>query len=457
MSGDWTGLTNWQIENRVNVESSNSQARSTERTSTTSDSSGSDDLTKIHGIGPATAELLRKSGITSFRELHDAGSSRIREILASGGSKFTLIDSSLWESQARFAMSGDWTGLTRWQIENRVNVESSDSQVRSTVRTSTTSNTFRRDDLTRIHGIGPATADLLRRSGITSFRELHDAGASHIQQILTGGGSKFTLIDPSLWERQARFAMSGDWSGLTQWQAENRATAEGSDSQARSTERTSTTSDTSGSDDLTKIHGIGPATAELLRKSGITSFRELRDTRPERTREILASGGSRFTLIDSSLWATQARFATSGDWDGLTRWQTENREAVERSDSRERSTEHSSTTSNSFRADDLTEIRGIGPATNKVLLEKGITRFEQIANLSSQQLADLFAGMENRFQMQDTSTWPAQAQKLAGQRSSDDDGGIGVLEDINSIRAMASGSDSTSRSTSDSRINSDKS
>ena len=232
-------------------------------------------------------------------------------------------------------------------------------------------------------------------------------------------------------------------------------TVEGSDSRERSAERTSTISNSSGSDDLTKIHGIGPATAELLRKSGITSFRELHDAGPSRIQEILASGGSKFTLIDSSLWERQARFAMSGDWSGLTQWQTENRVTVEGSDSKEGSIAGSSTTSNSFKADDLTEIRGIGPATNKVLLAKGITRFEQIAKLSSQQLDDLFAGMESRFQMQDTSTWPAQAQSLAKQRSSDD-AGIGVLEDINSIRAMASGSDSTSRSTSGSRTKSDQ-
>lgn len=113
--------------------------------------------------------------------------------------------------------------------------------------------------------------------------------------------------------------------------------------------------------------------------------------------------------------------------------------------------------SSSSKPDDLTKISGIGSATQKALGEKGIHRFEQLANLSLQQLDDLLADMGRRFVLQNTSTWSAQAQSFVSQRSSDEDADLGVLEDINSIRAIGSGSDSTSRSTSDVRIESDKS
>ena len=35
-----------------------------------------DDFTRIHGIEPATAQLLRDSGITTFQSLHDADADR---------------------------------------------------------------------------------------------------------------------------------------------------------------------------------------------------------------------------------------------------------------------------------------------------------------------------------------------------------------------------------------------
>jgi predicted flap endonuclease-1-like 5' DNA nuclease len=77
--------------------------------------SSSDDLTKIHGIGPKTAELLRVSGITTFSALNEVPTARTEEILKTAGSKFALIDSSRWQTQAGFAMNGDWDRLKQWQ------------------------------------------------------------------------------------------------------------------------------------------------------------------------------------------------------------------------------------------------------------------------------------------------------------------------------------------------------
>jgi len=289
----------------------------------------------------------------------------------------------------------------------------------------------------------------LYAAGYLRFGDIENASEEDLKQVFSKQNRKFGFSDFGTWSSQASLARRGEWKTLEQQSFRKVSSGpEGSTS-------LSEVSRSTGSDDLTKIHGIGPATAELLRKSGITSFRELHDAESSRVKEILASGGSKFTLIDSSLWERQARFAMSGDWSGLKQWQTENSGAVVKSDSQPRSPERTSTASSSSAADDLTQIRGIGPATNKVLNSKGIHRFEQVAKMSSQQLDDLFADTGSRFQMQDTSTWPAQAQSLVSQRSGDDDADLGVLEDINSIRAIASGSNSTSKSTSDSRIKSD--
>ena len=137
----------------------------------------------------------------------------------------------------------------------------------------------------------------------------------------------------------------------------------------------------------------------------------------------------------------------------MARWQTENCATVAKSASQTQSAGGTETGSGSSASDDLTKIRGIGPATTKVLNANGIHRFEQLAEMSSQQLEDLFADMASRFKMQDRSTWPAQAKSFASQRGGAEDTEMEILEDINSIRAIASESNSTS----DNRIKSDNS
>ena len=496
MGGDWTGLTRWQSENAEVSEAteagttakSTSDAKSS-NASTESKSSGihtvrtvasttPDDLTRISGISPATAKLLRREGITTFRGLYHAGTDRLQEILTSGGSEFKQIDSSQWTRQARFAMGGDWTRLTRWQSENaegaaqaRTTETSSSSASKSrgsTSSASTESESSTRDDLTKIRGIGPATVKLLRREGITTFRGLNEAGTERLQGILTRGGSKFKLINPSQWTRQARFAMGGDWTGLTRWQSENvevtdatqtgttvRSSSNGSTKSKSSSTwatRTSTGSKSSSTpDDLTKIRGIGPATAKLLRRSGITTFSGLYEAGTERLQGILTSGGSKFKLIDPSQWTQQARFAMGGDWTGLTRWQSENlvKVTVTEAETTVKTTSGTSTRSKSSKSDDLKRIRGIGPATQRVLRKNGIVRFEQVAKMSAQQLNDLFANMQSRFQLLDTSTWPTQAEAFASGLDTE----VELLNEINSIRDIASSSspavEKTSKATSE--------
>ena len=353
-----------------------------------------------------------------------------------------MIDPSQWTTQARFAKSNDWTGLSKWQTENCVE-EGSEAQstASSTTSSSTTSaTTTQQDDLTRIRGIGPATQKLLRRSGVTSFELLNECGTDRLQQILTAGGSKFSMIDPSQWTTQARFAKSNDWTGLSKWQTEN-CVEEGSETQSTASSATSgstTSATTTQQDDLTKIRGIGPATQELLRKSGITTFAQLNECGTDRLQQILNDGGTRFAMIDPSLWTKQARFAMNKDWAGLTQWQSQN--CIEESPQPKAQTSPVSyqQTTASGKPDDLTRIRGIGPATQRVLRSNGIQSFDQIASMTSDEIGNLFADEQTRFSMLDTTTWPSQAREFVNERSGSLDAELGVLDEVNSIRCIAS-------------------
>lgn len=68
--------------------------------------------------------------------------------------------------------------------------------------------------------------------------------------------------------------------------------------------------------------------------------------------------------------------------------------------------------SDSTQPDDLKQISGIGPKLEGLLLEAGITRFEQIANLTAAQILDLddILNFKGRIERDD---WVGQAKRLA--------------------------------------------
>lgn len=78
-----------------------------------------------------------------------------------------------------------------------------------------------------------------------------------------------------------------------------------------------------GADDLTKIEGIGPKIAELMRMAGITTFAEMAATDADKLQDVLREAGSRYNRHDATTWPKQAGLAASGDWDALKALQDE--------------------------------------------------------------------------------------------------------------------------------------
>ncbi len=64
---------------------------------------------------------------------------------------------------------------------------------------------------------------------------------------------------------------------------------------------------TIGRDDLKKINGIGPKVAELLENAGITNYATLATTSIAELKAILERAGSRYSLIDATLWPQEAQ------------------------------------------------------------------------------------------------------------------------------------------------------
>jgi predicted flap endonuclease-1-like 5' DNA nuclease len=173
----------------------------------------------------------------------------------------------------------------------------------------------RRDDLTKIEGVGPKINDLLHAGGISTFEELANTTPGHIQSILHAEGAQYKIHDPSTltWPRQARMAADGKWAELKKWQDES-LTVGREDGLAAIPEK---------KDDLTKIEGIGPKINELLNNAGIYTFVKLSSTKYEKLKNILEDAGERFRMHDPTTWPKQADIAAQGKWEELKKLQDE--------------------------------------------------------------------------------------------------------------------------------------
>ena len=66
------------------------------------------------------------------------------------------------------------------------------------------------DDLTRIRGIGPKIAGILREAGITTFADLAVSEADRLRQILGDSDPRLLrLVDPTAWPEQAELVAAG--------------------------------------------------------------------------------------------------------------------------------------------------------------------------------------------------------------------------------------------------------
>jgi predicted flap endonuclease-1-like 5' DNA nuclease len=64
-------------------------------------------------------------------------------------------------------------------------------------------------------------------------------------------------------------------------------------------------------------------------------------------------------------------------------------------------------------ADDLTQIKGIGPKSDDLLQAAGICTFAHLAATDEAQLRQILSAAGGRFKIIDPSSWPEQAQQLA--------------------------------------------
>ena len=88
-------------------------------------------------------------------------------------------------------------------------------------------------------------------------------------------------------------------------------------------EKSTSKKSSSKKDDLKKIEGIGPKTAEALVSADVNTFAKLAKMNPEKIKEILTEASSNLAHLDPGTWPAQAQMAADGKWDELQKWQDE--------------------------------------------------------------------------------------------------------------------------------------
>lgn len=74
-------------------------------------------------------------------------------------------------------------------------------------------------------------------------------------------------------------------------------------------------------DDLKKVEGIGPKIEELFNNAGILTYADLAVSSVERLVEILEEAGSKYSIHNPATWPEQAKLASEGKWDELSKLQ----------------------------------------------------------------------------------------------------------------------------------------
>lgn len=76
----------------------------------------------------------------------------------------------------------------------------------------------KKDDLTKVEGIGPKIQEIFNKSGIRSFEDLGENTPTKLRKILKEAGPRYKMHDPKTWPRQAKYAASGKWKKLKDYQ-----------------------------------------------------------------------------------------------------------------------------------------------------------------------------------------------------------------------------------------------
>ena len=154
-------------------------------------------------------------------------------------------------------------------------------------------------------------------------------------------------------------------------------------------------------DDLTQLVGIGPKASAALTAAGITTYAALAaSNEPQLRQALLASGMMPPGSINT--WPGQADYAARGDWQGLMKRNQKSRPAAAAGAAAP------AAAAAPAQRDDLTQISGIGARLASILERGGVTSFQQLEQMSPDELREIIA-LGGALPPSSLASWPAQA------------------------------------------------
>lgn len=112
-----------------------------------------------------------------------------------------------WTLSVTDSLKGDAGKLVKWGL----NIKTSKGLKKPSNK---------KDDLTKIEGVGPKIAGLLNDAKINSFEELANSSPDSIKKILEAAGPRYQMHNPGSWPKQAGLAAAGKFDELKALQDE---------------------------------------------------------------------------------------------------------------------------------------------------------------------------------------------------------------------------------------------
>jgi predicted flap endonuclease-1-like 5' DNA nuclease len=154
-------------------------------------------------------------------------------------------------------------------------------------------------------------------------------------------------------------------------------------------------------DDLTQLVGIGPKAASALSAAGVTTYAALAEQNEPQLRRALHDADMA-PPANVGTWPMQASLASKGDWQGLMKY---NNQAAR---SRPAPQAAAAAPAAAEPAQDLTQIKGIGPRIASILNDGGITNYAQLEHANGGDLRQIIA-TGGALPPATIDSWPTQA------------------------------------------------
>ena len=175
------------------------------------------DLKSQLAAKPKTVEVIREVPVEIIKEVEVVKQIDFASLakMMKGMKKVEVSKTVVGESTVR----GEEKIVERRELKpgtaaTKVTGKATKAKAKSKATTTAKATSQKKDDLTKIEGIGPKIAEILNNGGISTFKELAKSKISNLKGLLEKAGPKFQMHDPSTWTEQAALAADGKWNKL---------------------------------------------------------------------------------------------------------------------------------------------------------------------------------------------------------------------------------------------------